>query len=154
MQAMADLVGRLDVSGRRIGVVSAPGDRRDEDIRAIARIAAEAFDFIILRRDDDARGRGPQEVPQLLAEELALAGFPKEQVEIVIDEREATEAALRAAKPGDLVLLFADNISRTWKQVIYFKPEWLERVASPAPAASPRTASSCSSAPTTSATSC
>ncbi|HQY63115.1 MAG: cyanophycin synthetase [Myxococcales bacterium] len=135
ISAMTDLVRRLDCSGRRICVLSAPGDRRDEDIRAIARIAAEAFDFIILRRDDDARGRGPQEVPQLLAEELALAGFPKEQVEIVIDEREATEAALRAAKPGDLVLLFADNISRTWKQVIYFKPEWLERVASPAPAA-------------------
>src|SRR6185312_209043 len=33
---MADLAGRLDVTGRRIVVLAGPGDRRDEDLVAIA----------------------------------------------------------------------------------------------------------------------
>jgi cyanophycin synthetase len=34
---MADLAQRLDVSGRRIVVLAGPGDRRDEDLHAIAK---------------------------------------------------------------------------------------------------------------------
>ena len=36
VRLMADLAQRLDVSGRRIVVLAGPGDRRDEDIVAIA----------------------------------------------------------------------------------------------------------------------
>ena len=50
------------VNGRRIGVIAAPGDRRDEDILDLARAAAPAFDLILLREDDDLRGRQPGEV--------------------------------------------------------------------------------------------
>src|SRR5262249_18603394 len=70
VRAMADLVGRLGVEGRRLCVLAGPGDRRDEDLREMARIAAGAFDYIILRRDDELRGRGPEEVPRILADEL------------------------------------------------------------------------------------
>ena len=37
--AMADLASRLKVTGRRICVLAGPGDRRDEDIRDMARTA-------------------------------------------------------------------------------------------------------------------
>ena len=60
---MADLARRLEVRGRRIGVVAGPGDRRDEDIRAIAQQVAGRFDHYICRRDDGLRGRGEDEVP-------------------------------------------------------------------------------------------
>src|SRR5262249_18886694 len=50
--AMVDLVRRLEVKGRRICVLAAPGDRRDEDMREIARLAAGRFDHYICRRDD------------------------------------------------------------------------------------------------------
>jgi cyanophycin synthetase len=123
IQAMADLMLRLECNGRRICVLSAPGDRRDEDIRAIARIASKAFDYIILRRDDDLRGRGPEEVPKIMAAELVESGFPEHCFHIIPDEQTAIDAALTSAKRGDLVLIFADKISRGWKQVIYFKPE-------------------------------
>ena len=36
---------------------------------------------------------------------------------------EAHLRALTLAEPGDLVLLFADALTRTWKQVINFKPD-------------------------------
>ncbi len=127
VHAMADLALRLECSGRRVCVLSAPGDRRDEDIRAIARTAAKAFDQIIVRRDDDTRGRAPDEVPRMLAEELIASGFARDRLQVIPDEQEAIDAALRGGKPGDLLLLFADKVSRSWKQVIYFKPEWDEK---------------------------
>src|SRR5690606_11887614 len=120
VQAMADLALKLEVPGRRLCVLSAPGDRRDEDIRAIARIAAGAFDGIILRRDDDPRGRRPDEVPRLLADELLAQGFAAERLQIIVHEEEALEAALTMARRGDLLLIFGDKISRCWKQVTRF----------------------------------
>ena len=123
VQAMADLVTKLECTGRRICVLAAPGDRRDEDIRAIAKIGAKAFDRIILRRDDDFRGRGPDEVPRMLEKTLLDEGYPKEKIQVIPDEQEAIAAALNMAGRGDLLLVFADMISRSWKQIIYFKPE-------------------------------
>ena len=73
VEAMCDLVERLDVSGRRIVVLAAPGDRRDEDIHDIGRIAAGRFDRYICRRDDSLRGRKPDEVPQPAARGAAGA---------------------------------------------------------------------------------
>ena len=133
VQAMTDLVQRLECSGRRVCVLSAPGDRRDEDIRAIARIAGQAFDHIILRRDDDLRGRGADEVPRMMEAELLASGFPRERLQVIPDEQAAIDAALEGGKRGDLLLVFADKISRSWKQVIYFKPSGDEKAGSSPP---------------------
>jgi cyanophycin synthetase len=123
VQAMADLVGKFEVSGRRICVLAGPGDRRDEDLRDIARIAARAFDHVIVRRDDDTRGRGPDEVPRILKDELVRAGLAEASITVIPDEQEAIEAALRMSKRGDLLLVFADAVSRSWKQIIYWKAD-------------------------------
>lgn len=121
VQAMVDLVARLECTGQRICLLSAPGDRRDEEIRDIARIAAKGFDRFIVRRDDDPRGRGKDEVPKMLHAELLAAGVPADRVQIIVSEQESVQKALELGQPGDVVLLFADMISRSWKQVIYFK---------------------------------
>ncbi|MEE8117153.1 MAG: hypothetical protein V3T28_08605, partial [Gemmatimonadales bacterium] len=39
------------------------------------------------------------------------------------DEQAAVDAALHRAKPGDLVVLFADALRRTWDQILDFKPD-------------------------------
>jgi cyanophycin synthetase len=122
VQAMCDLVGRLEVKGRRIVVLAAPGDRRNEDIAEIGCTAAGHFDHYICRRDDGLRGRGPEEIPALLRDALVSANVAKTTVQVIPDETEAVEAALAMARPGDLVLLFADALSRTWKQVTTFVP--------------------------------
>ncbi|MBT9556987.1 MAG: cyanophycin synthetase [Myxococcales bacterium] len=119
--AMASLARRLKVEGRRIAVLAAPGDRRDEDIREIARIGAEHFDVLFLRRDDDPRGRGPDEVPKMMAEAALAAGFPVENLHVIIDEVAAINAALEFARRGDLLMVFGDAPARCWKQIIYFK---------------------------------
>ena len=128
---MADLAQRLDVQGRRIIVLAGPGDRRDEDLRAIAEAVAGRFDHYICRRDDGLRGRDGDEVPMILARTLQAQGVPAEQISIIPDEQEAIDAALRMGRPGDLVLIFADALTRSWKQVIKFRSEGAAAVRRP-----------------------
>jgi cyanophycin synthetase len=120
---MADLAQRLDVQGRRIVVLAGPGDRRDEDIVAIAEATAGRFDHYICRRDDSLRGRDGEEVPLMLKRTLEAKGVPAAQISVIPDEQEAIDAALRMGRPGDLLLVFADALVRSWKQVIKFRPE-------------------------------
>ncbi len=120
---MADLAQRLDVRGRRIVVVAGPGDRRDEDIRDIALAVAGRFDHYVCRRDDGLRGRAPDEVPKMIAAVLREQGVPEDAITLIPDEQEAIDAALRMGRSGDLLLVFADALTRSWKQVIKFKPD-------------------------------
>jgi cyanophycin synthetase len=120
VKAICSLVDRFDVEGRKIIILAAPGDRRDEDIREIAGIAAEHFDHFICRRDDNARGRGPDEVAVMLKNKLLEEGIHSDSIEVIPDEQEATTRGLELANTGDLVLVLGDNVKRTWKQIIYF----------------------------------
>ncbi len=120
VSAMCELVDRFDVDGRRIIVLSAPGDRRDEDIRNIAAIAAGHFDHFICRCDDNRRGRDEREVALMIKNKLLEEGIPADAIEVVPDEQEANAHALEMAEAGDLILVLGDNITRTWKQIIYF----------------------------------
>jgi cyanophycin synthetase len=120
VSAMCNLVDRFEPEGKRIVVLSAPGDRRDEDIREIAGISASHFDHFICRCDDNRRGRGEDEVAVMLKNKLLEEGIAADRIEVVPDEQEATTRALEIAEPGDLILILADAIKRTWKQIIYF----------------------------------
>jgi cyanophycin synthetase len=122
VKMVCDVVDRYEIGGRKIVVLTMPGDRRDEDIIEVASIAAGHFDHYICRRDDNPRGREPDEVPRLLRRALLDAGVPDEQVELVESEEAANLAALEMARGGDLVLILADNVTRSWKQIIYFQP--------------------------------
>ena len=133
VEVMCELVERLDVTGRRICVLAAPGDRRDEDVKDIGRIAAGRFERYICRRDDQLRGRKPEEVPHLLRDALLEHGVAAEAIAVIPDEQAAVDAALREAQAGDLVLIFGDAITRSWKQVVQFRPD-----AAPQPAVRPR----------------
>lgn len=123
VEALCSMVDQMDVSGRRICVLAAPGDRRDEDIREIARIASGSFDYYLCRRDDSLRGRKPEEVPELLRDSLLEHKVPADRIQIVPDETESVEVALGMAAEGDLVLLFGDNVARSWKQITEFNSE-------------------------------
>ena len=137
MDAMARTVRELNVNGRRIGVLAAPGDRRDEDILDIARAAAPAFDFIILREDDNLRGRKPGESGEMVRRGLLAAGFPPDRITPeVYKEEEAVQHALETAQPGDLLVVFGDKLSRVWSQIVSFgRPA--EFPVGPAPVAAP-----------------
>ncbi|MEO6926030.1 MAG: cyanophycin synthetase [Rhodanobacter sp.] len=123
VSVMADLACRLEVTGRRIVVLAGPGDRRDEDLVAIANAVAGRFGHYICRRDDALRGRDGDEVPGILSKALVAAGVPQENISIIPDEQQAIDGALKMGAAGDLLLIFADALVRSWKQIIKFRPE-------------------------------
>ena len=74
----------------------------------------------------------------MMEQELLENGFPREQLEMIPDEQAAIAAALESGRRGDLLILFADKISRSWKQVIYFKPSGEDKPGTfPPPAGEP-----------------
>jgi cyanophycin synthetase len=122
MTAMARTIRELNVTGRRLGVLAAAGDRRDEDILDLAAAAAPAFDFVILREDDRRRGRTPGETGELVRQGLVAAGFPADRISPEIyGEEEAVGRALETAQPGDLLVIFGDNLERSWSQITSFR---------------------------------
>lgn len=92
-----------------IGVVASPGDRRDADIQELAVVAANTFDQIIVREDDDLRGRERGEVAALLTDTIKRTR-PHLPVVTILDEHEASIQALEMARDGDLVVLFVDHV--------------------------------------------
>ncbi|MFB9068963.1 cyanophycin synthetase [Pseudofulvimonas gallinarii] len=130
---IAELAQRLDVEGRRIVVVAGPGDRRDEDIEAIGHAVAGSFDHYIVRRDDNLRGRDGDEVPLLLARALRDKGVGDDAISVIPDEQQAIDAALQMGQPGDLIVIFADALARSWKQITKFRPEGAQASRAPAP---------------------
>ncbi|MEM7082635.1 MAG: cyanophycin synthetase [Pseudomonadota bacterium] len=120
VNAICDLVSRFEIKGIKRVVLAAPGDRRDQDIEEIARLAAPHFDQFICRRDDNLRGRDRDAVPLMLKRTLLDCGVDEDRIQMVPDEVEATQAGLESCQPNDLLLILGDNIQRTWKQIIYF----------------------------------
>jgi len=122
VRVICQVADRLDVPGKRILVFTSPGDRRDEDIEAMAISAVGHFDHYVCRQDDNLRGRDHLEIPQMMRQVLLDNGVPEDNVTIVTDEREANSLALSMARAGDLVLMLCDAVARSWKQIIYFQP--------------------------------
>jgi cyanophycin synthetase len=102
---------------RVIAVLNAPGDRRLEDYEDMARAAAPHFDHVILRDDEDLRGREPGEVAGYLRDALQRHGLAADGIEMSKNETEAVRRALTMARRDDLVVVFADRISKVAAQV-------------------------------------
>ncbi|MEP7059874.1 MAG: cyanophycin synthetase [Actinomycetota bacterium] len=104
----------------RVGVVATAGDRRDEDMRELGRVAARYFDEVIVREDARPRGRERGETAALImegVEEAVSAGARAGSVEIVLDEMEASRLALDRSRPGDLVVLCVDHATEVFREI-------------------------------------
>jgi cyanophycin synthetase len=104
----------------RVAVVAMPGDRREDDMRELGRVAARYFNEVIIREDKNRRGRKPGETAEFIAEGVrdaqrhgARAGY----VEIQQEEMDAVRAALDRSRPGDLVVLCVDQAADVWREL-------------------------------------
>jgi cyanophycin synthetase len=130
MQALGEFVESLArpspggnrplVTGRRIAVVATAGDRRDEDIVELGRLAADYFDSIVIREDANNRGR-PRGGTAALIERGVRAGMSDgartTEVHTVLDEIEAARAALDKGRDGDIVVVCVDHPNEVWKEL-------------------------------------
>ena len=108
-------------TGRAIGVIGIPGDRRDDDQREYGAIAATAFDEIIVREDKNLRGRAPGESAGNVVEGVRAAraqGARAIKAEKHLEEMGAVRAALRRAAPGDLVVCCVDDAVGVYREAM------------------------------------
>ena len=104
----------------RIGVVGAAGDRRDEDIVELGAVAADYFDVIVVREDDNRRGRPVGQAAELVARGIQQRmdeGARCRVVEIVPEEDTAVRHAMVLANAGDLVVMCVDKHARVLNEL-------------------------------------
>jgi cyanophycin synthetase len=102
--------------GERIGVIGGPGDRRDEDFITLGKLSAEIFDRIIIKEDDDTRGRPRGQAAQLIAEGIVQTK-PNCRYESILDETQAINTALDSASSGSLVVILPESVSRAINRI-------------------------------------
>lgn len=107
--AIEDLLSNMEAT-RKIGIIAGVGDRRDEDIRDCAEIAARMFDHIIIRQEKHLRGRTEQEIIDLILEGIKKANRPV-TYEIITKEVEAIKHAISIAEEGTFITALSDVVT-------------------------------------------
>lgn len=98
-----------------IGIVGVPGDRRDDQIIQAGEVAGIDFDKLYIREDRDLRGRAPGETARLLYEGACRGGLSAGALQIIPDISSALGEALRHAEPGDVVVVFYEELEPVLK---------------------------------------
>ncbi|MFN9673018.1 MAG: cyanophycin synthetase [Microcystis sp.] len=118
-EAVGGFVGNW--SGEKVGVVGGPGDRRDDDLILLGKLSAQMFDRIIVKEDNDTRGRRRGEVADLI-----LRGISQENAslrpEVILDETEALEKALSTVSEGGLVVIFPESVTQAIDSIEKHRP--------------------------------
>ena len=107
-RGIEDFLGSVDAT-RKIGIISGVGDRRDEDIKECAVIAARMFDHVIIRQEKHLRGRTEVEIIDLILEGLK-EGDASVTHEVISLEVEAIKHAISLAEEGTYIVALSDVI--------------------------------------------
>ncbi|TWH99356.1 cyanophycin synthetase [Flavobacterium tiangeerense] len=108
-KGVADYLESVTAS-KKIGIIAGVGDRRDEDIRECAHIAARMFDHIIIRQEKFLRGRTEEEIINLILEGIKTSGKDV-TYEIIPKETEAIKHAINCAEEGSFITALSDVVT-------------------------------------------
>lgn len=125
MTGLANFIKKLPNKHRTV-VLNGTGDRRDDDIREFAKIAADNFERIVIRRGNYLRGRSDEEMYKLLQEGIAQSEN-KPQVRLIAESREAIHHAIKNARKGELVVTLADLVPKDIGYVQEYRDEFLSK---------------------------
>ena len=110
MNAIGRFVRSVDASCK-IGIIAGVGDRRDSDLMNVGEEAAKVFDEIIIKLDEDLRGRTADEIFSLVTAGIRRHDAHK-KITLNTSECEAVENAINHAEPGAFITVLTDNISK------------------------------------------
>jgi cyanophycin synthetase len=122
LRLLGGFISKMDAYPK-VGIISGTGDRRDEDIREVGKIAAEYFDEIIIRQDKYLRGRTAEEIVDLLKDGIRESGDGEIPVTVILSEKEALLHAYKNAQPGSLITLLADKVDASLELIKKLKEE-------------------------------
>jgi cyanophycin synthetase len=100
------------IDKQKIGIVTGVGDRRNNDIMEIGRIAAEIYDEVIIRIDKDTRGRPSHEITDLITEGLHSVNKEKKHY-IIPDTKDALKFAINHAEKDAYIIISAEDVPET-----------------------------------------
>jgi cyanophycin synthetase len=110
INAMGKFIKSIDASVK-IGIIAGVGDRRDTDLMNVGEEAAKIFDEIIVKLDEDLRGRTAEEIFGLIT--AGIKGYdPLKKITLHTDECEAVEIAITNAANGAFITVLTDNITK------------------------------------------
>ena len=128
MMGLSNFIKKLSHKHHTV-VINGTGDRRDEDIREFAKIAADTFERIVIRRGNYLRGRTDEEMFVLLQEGIAQSEN-KPQVRIIPEGRDAIHYAIKHGRKGELVVTLADLVPKDIAYVQEYRDIFLQSKAS------------------------
>ena len=127
--ALAEMARGLS-SGHIVGVVSVPGDRRDEDLMKVGEICAAGFDDLVIY-ESETRGREPGETARLLTCGARNTTAHHGRLHCKLDVHRAIRFGLGMCKPGDaLVLGCGSSLNELIDAIRTDLPAVAERIAS------------------------
>ena len=121
MEALQRFIAKFP-NKTKTGVIGGTGDRRDDDLLLYGRIAAQMFTNVIVREDDDLRGRAPGDSKRLVIEGIKSVN-PDMPIQEFTSAPEAINQALKHARKGELLVILADNVSRSVELVSKFREQ-------------------------------
>ena len=121
LRGLTSFINKLPNKYRTV-VLNGTGDRRDDDIREFAKIAADNFDRIVIRAGHYLRGRTEEEMFALLQEGIAQSENSP-QVRIIPDSRTAIHHAIKHARKKELVVTLADLVPMDISYVQEYRDE-------------------------------
>jgi cyanophycin synthetase len=122
IRGLTNFINKLPNKYRTV-VLNGTGDRRDDDIREFARIAADNFDRVVIRTGNYLRGRSEKEMFALLQEGIEQSDN-KPQVRVIPDSRTAIHHAIKNGRKGELVVTLADRVPDDIKYVQEYRDEF------------------------------
>ena len=108
-RGIEDFLQSVDAT-KKIGIIAGIGDRRDEDIKECASIAARMFDHIIIRQEKHLRGRSENQIIELIMEGIVESGRSV-TYEIINKEVEAIKHAIDNAEDGSFITALSDVVT-------------------------------------------
>ncbi|MGB4929569.1 MAG: cyanophycin synthetase, partial [Chitinophagales bacterium] len=118
-QAISNYLAKVEMHPK-VGVIAAAGDRRDEDIRELGRIAGRTFDEIIIRQDKNLRGRTDEEIMNLLKEGIFEMN-PNMPVICINPEADSIKYCIENAKKGSHITVCSDVIAEALDLIMQYK---------------------------------
>jgi len=102
---------------RLIGIIGVPGDRNNNNILEVGKIAGSYFDYIYIKEDLDKRGRKNGEIAEILSQGVLNSGFDAKNKEIILNEVDALEKAINNSLAGDIIIVFFEKYEPLLKLV-------------------------------------
>ncbi len=121
LQALGQYIRQVEAT-HKVGIITGVGDRRDEDIVALGQIAATLFDEVIIRLDEDGRGRSSEDLISVLTDGIR-SGDEQKLIRCIPDELEALTYAIRHARSGSLIVHLTEKVKRAIEVVTEAKAQ-------------------------------